>query len=262
MRDTVSSIDTNGQCVLLWHKNRCKGYHTRIGPGTPYHNDLSQIFFDNKPDTNVDDNTRSISSCDGYILLYQDANFPGTSQRIHVGPCANFSNDMKNKVSSINTLGECVYLWSRSECQGSYARVAPGTRNHLNFDGMKFHDNNDRNLNDNTVSISRCSSWGKILTCGLWLYSIFYLELICLVLRINCRQYHPQMRRMPDDWRLDVCWLKFKILIRSWILIYKLLEENLLNWFRSGKVQLGLMFNAKIIHIDLKGKVSATWLIC
>jgi len=123
-----------------------------------------------------------------HILLHQDPNFEGKSERIyidhsiayyydchtnrihyHVRPneCVNLSIGMKNKVTSINTLGECVYLWYQSECKGSYARIAPGTRHHHNFNGMKFEDNNDRNLNDNTESISRCSSLGKILNCGL-----------------------------------------------------------------------------------------------
>jgi len=189
MRDQVSSINTQGECVILWFRSDCRGYYARIAPGTKNHHDLSQVFFNNNSERKVEDDALSISTCD-IVMLYQEPNHGGTEERIQFGRpffllpflpfagsnCVNFTTEMKNKVSSINTFGQCVKLWYLSGCTGSYARIAPGTKDQQDFTNLKFDDNTDRNLNNNVESISldSCTTQGNSLIGN---FSIYFYEL-------------------------------------------------------------------------------------
>ncbi|CAG7820117.1 unnamed protein product [Allacma fusca] len=39
----VSSVDTHGDCVLLYKLVNCKGDSVRVAPGTQHHNDLNML---------------------------------------------------------------------------------------------------------------------------------------------------------------------------------------------------------------------------
>jgi hypothetical protein len=101
----------------------------------------------------------------GDILLYADVEHKGTPARLSVNlahtHCVNFDSELKNKVSSINTKGQCVLLWYSNGCTGAYARIAPGTSSHWDFNKSKF-DDKDSNLNDNTESISGCIGHSRL----------------------------------------------------------------------------------------------------
>ncbi|CAL8116371.1 unnamed protein product [Orchesella dallaii] len=45
--DRVSSVNTQGGCIVAWEKGSCSGRSSRIAPGTPAHNNLAAVDFSN-----------------------------------------------------------------------------------------------------------------------------------------------------------------------------------------------------------------------
>lgn len=41
--EKISSINTHGNCFVVWHDSECTGHSLRIFPGSPNHHDLSRI---------------------------------------------------------------------------------------------------------------------------------------------------------------------------------------------------------------------------
>jgi len=48
MIDRVSSINTENRCVILFANQNCNGDNVRVAPGTPSHNNLAGIGFNDK----------------------------------------------------------------------------------------------------------------------------------------------------------------------------------------------------------------------
>jgi len=83
------------------------------------------------------------------VTYYQNAGFKGDQNTIDISPgvCVNLQL-FKNRVSSINTRGNCINVYIQAGCSGATARIAPGTGCHSNL--------GDCGMNDSVRSLRLC----------------------------------------------------------------------------------------------------------
>jgi len=75
---------------------------------------------------------------------------PPTPVRLGSSECVEISTKLHGQVTSIDTRGKCVELWSKSGCQGVSSRIAPGAKHHL--------DLRLTIVKNNAKSLTKCNS--------------------------------------------------------------------------------------------------------
>ncbi|ODM88245.1 Villin-1, partial [Orchesella cincta] len=79
------------------------------------------------------------------IILYEDSVFQGATYNVtrfyKLGMfvrCFDLPSNWHDRVSSINTNGNCVYAWTLPGCSGKHLHVAPGTPSHYSLSELRF----------------------------------------------------------------------------------------------------------------------------
>ncbi|CAL8135074.1 unnamed protein product [Orchesella dallaii] len=84
------------------------------------------------------------------ITIYDDVNAGGASYYLDLSYsyCTNIPSDWNDRISSINTYGNCAIGYEHSDCRGRGERFAPGTPHHGDLTNLDF--------NDQITSFKRC----------------------------------------------------------------------------------------------------------
>lgn len=82
------------------------------------------------------------------VTYYSDANFGGAQHSVDLRGKCHTLNKFDNRISSIDSHGNCVVIFSGRGCRGKSFRVAPGTVCHRNL--------NECGLNDKVTSMRLC----------------------------------------------------------------------------------------------------------
>lgn len=161
----ASSVNTDGGCVYLYDGKDCQGKKLKIAPGVHSHNDLTKH--------NFNDLTTSVGPCsaneaakvirppqfglydnnwqEGLLIEYKD-----------VCQCTNLPNYANDKVSSVNTHGHCVKLYSDKNCGGKMVELDVASGSHGDLQAIAF--------NDVTSSINVCGQTSSCLKLNAVLY--------------------------------------------------------------------------------------------
>lgn len=85
---------------------------------------------------------------DTLVTYYDDSFYRGERNTVNLDAgCINLSY-FEDRISSIDTRGNCVKVFNRHNCQGDSRRIEPGSSGHSNLKDVDF--------NDRISSLRRC----------------------------------------------------------------------------------------------------------
>ncbi|ODM91212.1 Protein PRY1 [Orchesella cincta] len=76
------------------------------------------------------------------ITFFEHSNYEGESIKFTRtnSDCANLPGNWNDRISSVDTHGNCIVVWEHGGCSGKSERIAPGTRSHNHLAAIGFND--------------------------------------------------------------------------------------------------------------------------
>lgn len=171
--DRISSINTHGQCIMVWDLDNCTGDYIKMAPGVGCHHDFSGCYIRNRQSLNK--RVSSVSSCNimptpkipsqgisigpnkFYIDFYEHPNYGGKANRYIMwsGICHDTNGWWDDRISSVDTHGHCVIMWEHKNCKGDYMELPSGVGCSRDFQRYEMKDG--RSWDSKVSSVSACN---------------------------------------------------------------------------------------------------------